>query len=169
MMRRHFNIPEGIGSVALERDIRQSGRGGHFYNWDALPPNTMIMVPENPGKSVTYYYLKVHGDVTATNRNKIEALSRAVQELAAEKAPALEAKITSSMTASVVEVFHSNTNSAVLLSSFIANNSLRQQHVAEQERAKDLVMKMHDCGLADFLLEEEEKVRQKRARRQGLE
>ena len=89
MMRRHFPIPEGIGFVALERDVRQSGRGGQSYNWDAIPPNTMIIVPENIGKSLSYTYLKVHGDAETTHVNKTSALSYAVQQLASDSAPAI--------------------------------------------------------------------------------
>jgi len=169
MMRRHFAIPEGIGFVALDRDIRQHGRGGHFYNWDAVPPTTMIIVPENLGKYLSHFYLKVHGDPVATNNNKVGALSLAVQEHTAETAPAIAARMSSVLTTNAVQDFQANEKSVVLLQSFHANQALRQQQVMEQQRARDLANSIAESGLAEFLGEEEEKVRQKRARRQGLE
>ena len=168
-MRRHFAIPEGIGFVAVERDIRQSGRGGQFYNWDAVPPNTMILVPETLGKSLSHYYLKVHGNAAATNDNKVVALSYAVQELTAETTPAIAAKMVNTMTTNAVQDFQSNEKSVVLIQSFRANEALRKQQRTEQDRARNLAMEMEKSGLNDFLAEEEEKVRQKRYRREARE
>jgi len=169
MMRRHFAIPEGCRHVALERDVRQSGRGGHFFNWEALPPHSMIIVPENNGRSLSYCYLVVPGNNMATNSNKVTALAAAVTALAEEKAAATSTKIATTMTTNVTEVFMANANSAIMLEAFNANQHLRLQQQNEQQRARDLALSMNNSGLTDFLEEEEEKTREKRARRQGVE
>jgi len=166
-MRRHFALPEGCTHVALDKDIRQHGRGGYFYNWDALPHNTLILVAENNGKHLSHCYMKIHGDAEATNNNKVVALSAAVAELAQETAPAITAKMTSAMATNAMMEFHANEKTAVLLNSFSANQSLRQQQLIQQERARTLVADMNDSGLTDFLAEEEEKTRQKRVRREA--
>jgi len=123
----------------------------------------------NMGKNLSHVYVTVHGDATTTNFNRVTALSQAVAQLAAEKAPLIATLMTNKMTANIVESYHSNERTNILVQSFNANSGLRQQQLTEQERARILVKDMNDSGLADFLEEEEEKQRVKRARRQGLE
>jgi len=169
MMRRHFNIPEGCHFVAFDRDLRQSGRGGYFYNWDGVPNSTIVVVGDNHGKNLSHVYMTVHGDATTTQANRVAALSQAVADLAAEKAPVIATQISNTMTANVVESFHYNEKTNVLVQSFNANSGLRQQQLAEQERSRVLVKDMQDSGLADFFTEQEEKARQKRLRRDARE
>jgi len=164
-MRRHFNVPEGCHHVAFDRDLRQHGRGGYFYNWDGVPNNTMVIVGDLHGKSLSHYYVTVHGDPATTQANKTSALSVAVAELAAETAPVIATKMTNTITSNVVAGFHANEKSAVLLQSFNANQALLQHHTAQQERARALVADIADSGLDEYLREEEEKARAKRARR----
>ena len=166
-MRRHFPIPEGCQHVALDRDLRQAGRGGYYYHFDGVPANTMVLVGDQYGKFVSHRYMVVQGDAVATQANKVQALSQAVAELAMEKAPIIANKMATTMTANVVEEFHQNAHSAVLVSSFSQNAPLVQQLVVERGRAQQLANDMATSGLTDFLAEEEERVRQKRARREA--